>query len=316
MRIASQQNLSKFISSFMNTVDLVAILPFYVELALADAASSNGFDSQSLRAIRLVRVFRLFKIGRHVSWLNVFGETYVASLPPLIMIVFIIGIVMVFLASLVHTFEAKSFDAESQQWLGPDGVPSTVASIPDGFWFSVVTMTTVGYGDITPKTALGRIVGMVGSIVGIMVLAVPISVISLNFHEKYDAQERRSEQKHASKLRIEKLEKAVAKDRQQKLHESKLLKDQMGKDVEAAGALKAEFDEKRKNMEEEDFRTVVSLMHAAAERAVFNMNMDTMNVLATEEHNRVDMKHEIKSMMEQWEPHARVELIRRSQSFR
>lgn len=55
-------------------------------------------------------------------------------------------------------------------------------------------------------------------------------------------------------------------------------------------------------------------MHAAAERAVLSMNNDTVNVLTTEEHNRLDMKHEIKSMLEQWEPYKRVALIKRSQS--
>ena len=80
LRIASQQNFYRFVFNFMNTVDLVAIVPFYVEIlmeaaAAASTAASNGeagggFSSQSLRAVRLVRVFRLFKIGRHVSWLH------------------------------------------------------------------------------------------------------------------------------------------------------------------------------------------------------------------------------------------------------
>ena len=53
-------------------------------------------------------------------------------------------------------------------------------------------------------------------------------------------------------------------------------------------------------------------MHAAAERSVHSMNADTNSVLAAEEHNRLNMKHEIKSMLEQWEPYKRVELIKRS----
>ena len=72
-------------------------------------------------------------------------------MPPLIMIVFIICIVMVFLASLVHAVEASIFDYEARAWMGHDGDPSSLVSIPDGFWFSIVTMTTVGYGDITPE---------------------------------------------------------------------------------------------------------------------------------------------------------------------
>jgi voltage-gated potassium channel Kch len=308
----------------MNTVDLVAIVPFYVEIlmqALASTAAdgeAGGFSSQSLRAVRLVRVFRLFKIGRHVSWLHVFADTYVASLPPLVMIVFVISIVMVFLASLVHTVEASAFDFEARMWLGPDGVPSAVASIPDGFWFAIVTMTTVGYGDITPNTPLGKLVGMIGSLVGIIVLAVPISVISLNFHDKYEAQERKNEQKHASKARLASLRKAITKDRLDR-KVAKQAEGGGGADIEAAAAAAATAtaNAPRGGEEKKDaagFRTVVSLMHAAAERAVLSMNNDTVNVLTTEEHNRLDMKHEIKSMLEQWEPYKRVALIKRSQS--
>jgi hypothetical protein len=306
----------------MNTVDLVAIVPFYVEILMEAAASAStaasngeaggGFSSQSLRAVRLVRVFRLFKIGRHVSWLHVFADTYVASLPPLIMIVFVISIVMVFLASLVHTVEASVFDPEARMWLGPDGAPSAVASIPDGFWFSIVTMTTVGYGDITPNTTMGKLIGMIGSLVGIIVLAVPISVISLNFHDKYEAQERKSEQKSASKMRIASLRKTIAKDRSDRKSaaEEASAKGREGKDIEAVAVTSGG---------EEDasgYRTVVSLMHAAAERAVLSMNKDTIDVLSTEEDNRLDMKHEIRSMLEQWEPYKRVALIKRSQSAR
>ena len=297
----------------MNTIDLVAIVPFYVEILLeasmtpADGAEANtGFSSQSLRAVRLVRIFRLFKIGRHVTWLRVFAETYVASMPPLIMIVFIICIVMVFLASLVHAVEASIFDYEARAWMGHDGDPSSLVSIPDGFWFSIVTMTTVGYGDITPRTALGKLLGMIGSLVGIIVLAVPISVISLNFHDKYEAQERKNEQRQASRTRIQKLRKTISNKEEtvKKIAEE-------NEDTDSESKSDSKQDESR---EAQTFRTVVSLMHAAAERSVHSMNADTNSVLAAEEHNRINMKHEIKSMLEQWEPYKRVELIKRSKS--
>jgi voltage-gated potassium channel Kch len=291
-RIFSTPHLFHFLYDLMNTIDLVAIAPFYIELALAtDNGDGTGFNSQSLRAFRLFRVFRLFKIGRHISWLQVFSDTYIASFPPLIMIIFIMSIIMVFIASLAHTIEAPVFDQNAGVWTQSNGKVAVIQSIPDGFWYTIVTLTTVGYGDISMETPLGRILAIFTSMTGIMVLAIPISVISLNFHDKYEANERIQQQRTESAIRLKKLKMEMEKNKNR-------------------GVVKPRLESG-----ENKIRTVVGLLHASADRCILSMKTSIANSLLAEEQNRLDMKHEFKSMLGQWEPATRRDLLRKTKNL-
>jgi hypothetical protein len=87
LRLSCTPEPRKFFSRTLNVIDLLAIIPFYVELMLADSDLSG---SALLRAVRLIRVFRLLKVGRYLRWMQVFGRTLTASVAPLLMLVFII----------------------------------------------------------------------------------------------------------------------------------------------------------------------------------------------------------------------------------
>ena len=173
VRLLSSPQKIKFLKSFLNIIDLIAILPYYITLPL-----DNEFGSSFavLRVIRLVRVFRIFKLSRHSKGLQILGQTLRASMRELGMLIFFMLIVVVLFSSAIYYAE------------GPDYVETDFTSIPGAFWWSVVTMTTVGYGDKYPKTWQGMIVGSICALSGVLTIALPIPVIVSNFTYFYQSE--------------------------------------------------------------------------------------------------------------------------------
>lgn len=160
-----------FVLSPMNMIDLVAILPFYVEKFFG-----GGEGMAVLRVLRVVRIFRVFKLmskSKMAESLQMFVQTLVKSVDALKML-------CVFFSLAVLIFSSLLYYAEKDR----DGSP--FISIPVTFWWAVVTMTTVGYGDMYPEGTAGRMVATVAMISGVLVLALPLSVIGSNFSNSYD----------------------------------------------------------------------------------------------------------------------------------
>lgn len=179
-RLLSSPSKYKFLLSFLNIVDLVAIVPYILMLGMN--TSSNATPLSVLRIVRLVRLFRIFKLSRHSMSLQILGDTLRASVREL-------GMLMFFLFLGVVAFSSALFYAER----GDDahlsnsthGYNSTFNSIPDAFWFSLVTMTTVGYGEIVPLSSLGKLIGGACALTGVLTLALPVPVIVSNFEYFY-----------------------------------------------------------------------------------------------------------------------------------
>ncbi|XP_054641439.1 potassium voltage-gated channel subfamily A member 10 [Dunckerocampus dactyliophorus] len=170
---------SDFFNNIMNIIDIVSIIPYFVTLG-TELATTPGDDTNSsqnmslaiLRIIRLVRVFRIFKLSRHSKGLQILGQTLKASMREL-------GLLIFFLFIGVILFSSAIFFAEVDE-------PQTqFVSIPDGFWWAVVTMTTVGYGDMCPITMGGKMVGTLCAIAGVLTIALPVPVIVSNFNYFY-----------------------------------------------------------------------------------------------------------------------------------
>uniref|UniRef100_A0A3B3CRG1 Potassium voltage-gated channel subfamily A member 1 n=1 Tax=Oryzias melastigma TaxID=30732 RepID=A0A3B3CRG1_ORYME len=175
-----------FFKNMMNSIDIVAIIPYFITLGteLADdqenregkaGGEQNGQQAMSLailRVIRLVRVFRIFKLSRHSKGLQILGQTLKASMRELGLLIFFLFIGVILFSSAVYFAEA-------------DEPESHFSSIPDAFWWAVVTMTTVGYGDMRPVTVGGKIVGSLCAIAGVLTIALPVPVIVSNFNYFY-----------------------------------------------------------------------------------------------------------------------------------
>jgi voltage-gated potassium channel len=154
----------KFMFSPYGLIDLLAILPFYLPFVIK-------VDLRFLRVIRLVRFFRVFKIGRYNTTLKLIGDV-MKEKRNAIGLTFLIACLML----LVSAFVMYSVENPMQ----PDKFPNVFASL----WWAVATLTTVGYGDIYPITALGKIVSSIVAFLGIGLIALPTGIISSGFVEK------------------------------------------------------------------------------------------------------------------------------------
>lgn len=198
VRFAASPGKLAFFKNIMNLIDIMAIVPYFITLGTviadeqkqettAEAAGSNQAMSLAiLRVIRLVRVFRIFKLSRHSKGLQVLGQTLKASMRELGLLIFFLIIGVVLFSSAVYFAEA-------------DSEQTFFKSIPDAFWWAVVTMTTVGYGDMRPTTPWGKLVGSFCAITGVLMIALPVPVIVSNFNYFYHREaegEEKSTQQH------------------------------------------------------------------------------------------------------------------------
>lgn len=176
VRFASSPRKLDFFKNIMNLIDIVAIMPYFITLGTAlvdDTRRSNQSTSLALlRVIRLVRVFRIFKLSRHSTGLQILGQTLKASTRELGLLIFFLLICVILFSSAVYFAEA-------------DCDQTLFRSIPDAFWWAVVTMTTVGYGDMHPVTIWGKLVGSLCAIAGVLTIALPVPVIVSNFNYFY-----------------------------------------------------------------------------------------------------------------------------------
>ena len=153
----------KYVLSFMALIDLLAVLPFYLPFISADL--------RFLRMVRLLRLFRLlrvFKLGRYFDALQIIVDVLRESAAQLLISVALCLFVMLFSAIVMYTVENP---------VQPEQFPNVLASL----WWAICTLTTVGYGDVYPITAIGRFFASIISLVGIGIIAIPTGIIAGGF---------------------------------------------------------------------------------------------------------------------------------------
>uniref|UniRef100_A0A8C9L4U3 Potassium voltage-gated channel subfamily C member 4 n=1 Tax=Serinus canaria TaxID=9135 RepID=A0A8C9L4U3_SERCA len=171
-----------FIKNLLNIIDFVAILPFYLEVGLSGLSSKAARDVLGfLRVVRFVRILRIFKLTRHFVGLRVLGHTLRASTNEFLLLIIFLALGVLIFATMIYY--AERIGAKTSDPTGSDH--THFKNIPIGFWWAVVTMTTLGYGDMYPKTWSGMVVGALCALAGVLTIAMPVPVIVNNFGMYY-----------------------------------------------------------------------------------------------------------------------------------
>ena len=164
----------KFMFNPMSVIDLLAILPFYLSAFFV-------LDLRFVRILRLFRLFRLFRSGKLATSFNTLIHVVKSKKEELGISLIILILVLVFSSSVMYLVEHK--EANTQ-----------FTSVPAAMWWGMMTITTIGYGDMYPITALGKVIGSFVGFLGICVFALPVGILGAGFSEYMEKQDHDQDQ--------------------------------------------------------------------------------------------------------------------------
>ncbi|CAH8556465.1 unnamed protein product [Schistosoma turkestanicum] len=187
IRFIVSMDHKEFVKNLINLIDIAALLSFYTETFLLyyyyyyytdeedhyDNVINFSFIS-IIEFFSILRVMRLFKLTRHISGLKILILTFKASAKEFSLLIFFLAVFIVLFAALIYYAERLSTNTRND-----------FTSIPIGLWWAIVTMTTVGYGDMVPRSYAGMIVGAMCAVTGVLTISLPVPVIVSNFSMFY-----------------------------------------------------------------------------------------------------------------------------------
>ena len=158
-RIAAVRHPSRYIFSFFGLIDVMAIIPTWISLVLP-----GGHALIAIRVIRLIRVFRVLKLGHYLVGAEELSDALRDGRPKIVVFLAGVASIAVVMGSLLYLIE---------------GEENGFTSIPRGVYWAIVTMTTVGYGDISPQTTAGQFAAVILMMIGYAIIAVPTGIVSV-----------------------------------------------------------------------------------------------------------------------------------------
>ncbi len=167
LRLICVRRAMRYATSFFGVVDLLAILPTYLSLFI--------FGSRYLgviRILRVLRIFRVLKLGHHMKEAKILREALYASRHKIIVFLFAVLTLVVIIGSLMYVIEGEEHG---------------FTSIPQSAYWAIVTLTTVGYGDMSPGTGLGQFLASIVMILGYSIIAVPTGIMTVEISHAYKA---------------------------------------------------------------------------------------------------------------------------------
>ena len=164
-------------------IDLLALTPFFLELGFQTLIYDPEDNTKLLRILRWSKALRVFKLGRYLRDTHVFSEGMRASLGSFGFLTLLIAVVNIVGATAIYYSE--------REWLGLDFVhhpEQRIRTMADAMWFVLVTLATVGYGDYTPESILGKAIASVLAVIGMLIFSLPIAILGNNFQNTYAQQ--------------------------------------------------------------------------------------------------------------------------------
>ncbi|KAK3577892.1 hypothetical protein CHS0354_014565 [Potamilus streckersoni] len=176
VKTLASPNRLKFLMSPITLIDMFSLMPYYigVMVVMLHPDPIKILDViQVLFATRILRIFRIFALMKHFLALKILVYTIAASTKELLLLLIVVLIGVIIFACIEYYIELFS------------GIETDIKHIPMAFWWAIITMTTIGYGDIVPKSVAGYLVGALCAISGILVIALSVPVIVNNFTVYY-----------------------------------------------------------------------------------------------------------------------------------
>lgn len=158
LRLWAADKRTRYVFSFFGLIDLFSILPLYLGLVI-----TGSHTLAVIRVLRLLRVFRVLKLVQFMGEASKLGRALRTSSRKIVVFMFFVTIVSVFVGTLMYIIEGRV---------------NGFTSIPRSIYWAIVTLTTVGYGDIAPQTTIGQLLAMVLMITGYGVIAVPTGLVT------------------------------------------------------------------------------------------------------------------------------------------
>jgi voltage-gated potassium channel len=157
-RLASVERPVRYATSFFGIVDLIAVLPTYLAFVYPEAQVLID-----VRVLRLLRVFRIFKLTAYLTEVRTLGSAMINSMRKILVFLSVVVIVVLIVGTVMYVIE---------------GPANGFTSIPKSVYWAISTMTTVGYGDIVPRTEIGRTLASLVMLIGWGILAVPTGIVT------------------------------------------------------------------------------------------------------------------------------------------
>jgi len=163
LRLICAPKRLQYATSFFGIVDLLSVLPSYVAMF-----SESAHYLMIVRILRLMRIFRILKLARYLQEAESLKRALQMSLPKITVFAAVIVTLVVIMGALMYVIE---------------GEKNGFTSIPISIYWAVVTLTTVGYGDMSPKTPLGQFMSCIVMMLGYAIIAVPTGIVSVQLHQ-------------------------------------------------------------------------------------------------------------------------------------
>lgn len=220
VRLICCHSISEFFNDVMHWIDFIAILPYYIELfiMLVFKTKSGIAALRLIRVVRLARILRIFRSGAAANMGGVIGEIIHASLPPLMVPLYFMALAIVIFGTLIYFVDQPTnvecgtgcyeeygsiecndlddgCDSECYCVEGTEYSSNFWTSIPQGLWWSFVSMTSVGYGEYSPRGWPGRIVGVFTILMGWFFMAMPLAIVGTAFTQAWEHQQEKMQKR-------------------------------------------------------------------------------------------------------------------------
>lgn len=167
----------QFITHFSNIIDLIIILPFWIDFGIT-LMNANDDSKQSglavLKLLRVSRVFRVLKLSNHLKILKLIGKILVQCIPDILLLLTFLLSNLVLFSTIIYYIELFMLEEKSP-----------FISIPDAFWWAIISFTSIGYGDLIPASNVGKFFGSLFVLCGILIAFLPVPILSAKFEKIY-----------------------------------------------------------------------------------------------------------------------------------